>query len=251
MSTATLASYARADTSLRELVALAVLDAGVPGDLDAALALADRLLPEVLRLRQNVAAVQGNEVRALLGSMADVPGARYYPQTALESVVLEAAGLHPRRESPAIVEVMDDATRELARVRTAPYLMPEEPAIIAEVQRRLTGGVGQHVRSAGRDLVIDAARNNGAGWARRLSGAENCGFCAMLASRGAVYGQDSVRFQSHPHCDCTAELVTDADSWPGRADAEMLRTIWNRSTGLSGFTQTLREEGARYGLAAT
>lgn len=44
-----------------------------------------------------------------------------------------------------------------------------------------------------------------AGWRRVASG--GCKFCSMLAGRGAVYREESVRFASHPHCHCTAQPV--------------------------------------------
>lgn len=67
-------------------------------------------------------------------------------------------------------------------------------------------------------------------WARVLSGAENCGFCVMLASRGPVYssaaeagrGQASDRDYAagintyHTNCDCLVVPVYDYASWPGR-----------------------------------
>ena len=40
------------------------------------------------------------------------------------------------------------------------------------------------------------------GWTR-VSG-DSCGFCRMLAGRGAVYKRETARFAAHGHCDCTA-----------------------------------------------
>lgn len=69
-------------------------------------------------------------------------------------------------------------------------------------------------------------------WARVLSGAENCAFCVMLASRGPVYGssEDAGRQAAdeiwddakgytnsyHAGCDCLVVPIYDFASWPGR-----------------------------------
>lgn len=43
------------------------------------------------------------------------------------------------------------------------------------------------------------------GWRRVTSG--GCKFCQMLASRGAVYRDETARFASHGNCHCTAQPV--------------------------------------------
>lgn len=43
------------------------------------------------------------------------------------------------------------------------------------------------------------------GWQRVTNG--GCGFCRMLAARGAVYKEATTRFASHPKCHCTAQPV--------------------------------------------
>lgn len=56
------------------------------------------------------------------------------------------------------------------------------------------------------------------GWARRLTGAENCAFCVMLASRGAVYRSRATAGgmrKWHDGCDCEIVPVYDLTDWPG------------------------------------
>lgn len=74
-------------------------------------------------------------------------------------------------------------------------------------------------------------------WARALTGAENCAFCVMLASRGAVYkskGTASRReFDNrkyHDNCDCVAVPVYTSAAWPGKDDADELYRLWLTST---------------------
>lgn len=79
------------------------------------------------------------------------------------------------------------------------------------------------VADTGRATVIDAVREDrqATAWARSAAlGA--CAFCKMLASRGAVYAQDTVNFRSHDGCHCGAvpvfagqrfELSSQAAEW--------------------------------------
>lgn len=50
------------------------------------------------------------------------------------------------------------------------------------------------------------------GWAR-VAG-DSCGFCRMLAGRGAVYKRETATFASHPNCDCTAKPVFYGEDGP-------------------------------------
>lgn len=102
------------------------------------------------------------------------------------------------------------------------------------------------------------------GWARVLTGAENCAFCAMLASRGPVYSEDTVvttgkprevrprqvHYRNsgatgghtyvsgsrregekyHDHCDCIAVLVVKGASWNGEQQYHALKDLWDDAT---------------------
>lgn len=86
------------------------------------------------------------------------------------------------------------------------------------------------------------------GWARVLRGTENCGFCAMLASRGPVYdsaetagfagmSDRGVRGSSltarqvgqkyHENCDCDVVMVVKGQPWEGEAEFRRLKDLWN------------------------
>lgn len=141
----------------------------------------------------------------------------------------------------------------------------------------LVTGLESHVRNAARQVVVDAAeaepeadpdfdeantarkaeqrqarkqsdRNSARprAWARRLTGNDNCGFCVMLASRGAVYGSaaaaggtpprgfthdiDALLTKYHDHCDCEVVPVWTSKDWPGKQQAEALYEEWLRVT---------------------
>lgn len=84
------------------------------------------------------------------------------------------------------------------------------------------------------------------GWARATSG-KACAFCAMLASRGPVYGADTAHFHAHDGCSCSAEPVYDRGAaWP--AGAKKYREAWDAAKAqadgadvLDVFRQTLAE----------
>ncbi|WP_144311941.1 VG15 protein [Actinopolyspora erythraea] len=92
------------------------------------------------------------------------------------------------------------------------------------------------------------------GYARVLTGRENCGFCVMLASRGAqpkgLYrSEESALYKSskaktfrgntrekfHKGCDCKVVPVFDLENYPGREQQQELARLWRDVTkGYSG-----------------
>lgn len=77
---------------------------------------------------------------------------------------------------------------------------------IAKFIDRTVAELGQHVRQAAREAVINTTRKNGDKWQRVMVG-KSCAFCALLVSRGAVYSEKTVTFKSHANCDCSAAVV--------------------------------------------
>lgn len=81
-------------------------------------------------------------------------------------------------------------------------------------QVRTIGAAVRHTLDGGRSTVnmTLSADRQALGYARATSGAP-CYFCAMLASRGAVYkGEDTAGFQPHDSCACQPEPVYRDDS---------------------------------------
>lgn len=69
--------------------------------------------------------------------------------------------------------------------------------IAGGVQRR----IADHVRyTVARSSVADPRAR---GW-ERVGDGKTCEFCEMLIGRGAVYTEDSVDFESHDSCGCSA-----------------------------------------------
>lgn len=146
----------------------------------------------------------------------------------------------PRRNYPP--EALDKGLREAVKHRLdalaedddVPQVLIEEAVEVAD----------RHGKDAGRQGEIDAARHDrrALGYARRLTGAYNCAFCTMLASRGPVYrsadaalirhegrGRSGVATGEpfHNNCDCEVVPVFDRDDWEGRDQYLELSRLWD------------------------
>lgn len=144
-----------------------------------------------------------------------------------------------------------------------------DPQVVEQVVRRTERAVVRHVEQAARDTIKTAVENEqdrrnkmlgrdrerakvekAVGWARVLTGLESCGFCAMLASRGPVYGtewlaQHRGRNQQenkyHDGCDCLLVPVFDLDDWVGRDAYDELEQLWIESDGRKDFEKRFRQ----------
>lgn len=142
---------------------------------------------------------------------------------------------------------LDPQTRRQARTRVeVTDGNRTEPAVIRGVTERVTATVERHIRQVDRETVTATADALGeeVGWARVLSGAENCAWCAMLASRGPVYKSDKSALtvvgrrggrtrgtrqlgeRYHDFCDCDCVLVRQGQDWAGREEFERLQRMW-------------------------
>jgi hypothetical protein len=95
----------------------------------------------------------------------------------------------------------------------------------------LSGAATKMVLSGARQAVMQKtdADVKAIGWVRVTSGS-CCAFCAMLASRGAVYkSEGSADFEAHDHCSCAA-----APFFTGQSEDSLLnpdiRALWDSST---------------------
>lgn len=77
----------------------------------------------------------------------------------------------------------------------------------AAAMKRVMGVVTEYVFDGGRGTVTKVKYSGKSGRWRRVSDGKPCTFCAMLASRGPVYSEESVTFEAHTDCGCTAEPV--------------------------------------------
>jgi hypothetical protein len=105
----------------------------------------------------------------------------------------------------------------------------------------VSGAASRHVMDGGRQLITEAAvKDKVALGYMRVTDADPCAFCAMLASRGPVYksresagtrrvaGENELH-RYHDHCACQVEAVYSKDAqWPGRS--REFEQLWKNST---------------------
>ncbi len=100
---------------------------------------------------------------------------------------------------------------------------------------RMAGSASSLVLGGGRDTLMGAVQSDphARGW-QRVTDGNPCAFCAMVASRGIIAGDEaSAGFEAHGHCGCTAEPAFEGT--PIRPDNERFAQAWRDSTnGLSG-----------------
>ena len=233
----------------REITAI-VTDHGIPTDTDSAEALARRLHPVVEKYRgdyyRHEVTQMGNDMRALGLEVAPAKQ-RNYPPHATHDAVIRAIGMGSK-PSNIELELVDDVTRALVTQSVPAFAFPDHPGAMEKVIARVSSTLLRHARKAGRDAVSDTAKlgrvrdaalkrpvGKRIGYARVLSGKESCAFCAMLASRGPVYSEDTVTRRAdgrryHDGCDCRAVLVIEGQPWPGEAAYRRLEREWRAAT---------------------
>lgn len=93
----------------------------------------------------------------------------------------------------------------------------------------------RHVLNGGRRTSVELATADPAtrGWVR-VTGADPCSFCVMLASRGVDYRpyrtEAGASFEAHPHCQCTAEAVFVGADPTNRAQQREWKALWDEVT---------------------
>jgi len=100
----------------------------------------------------------------------------------------------------------------------------------------LSGATARIVLQGGRRAVTDSVKADPAAvaWMRTL-GPRPCAFCAMLASRGAVYKtEQSAGFEAHTHCMCGVAPAFSKNQVARLFDNDLYR-LWKKVTqGYSG-----------------
>lgn len=229
-----------------------------PTDITATSAkLVERLMPLVLRRRNEsarLARAYYSKFRAL--EVAGGDGFELPPLSSLDLSVLKTSlevtgpiGLKKR-----IGEIGDlNEAGDLPEV-TLKVLINEA---MEKTATDISGAATRHAMNGGRDEIQNAlAEDRVALGYVRVTQANPCYFCAMLASRGPVYGDDSFdetdpRFigegthKVHDHCGCSIEPVYDRKAdWPGRA--KEFEGEWVDLSRSLGRSPTLRDWRRRY-----
>lgn len=132
---------------------------------------------------------------------------------------------------------------DLKRLDLSPTLRKAmEDEAFTSAGKTSTAAAIRHTLDGGRDLMRAAAQADkvAIGWAR-VTQATPCYFCAMLASRGPIYGEHAFedsdtlfsgggRAKVHDSCQCAMEpSFSRQTEWPGRA--RDFENLWIASTG--------------------
>lgn len=231
------------------LVAKVIAARGVPVTAEQANELVDILYPRVVQMRRTAWRTHVAE----LGRQAAAAGVEIrpeplepYPRKALYDAIADISRLSPN-STQLHVMMLDEETKKRVMMAVTPTAANRgdkalQSRIVSDLERRIS----RHVVAAGRNAVADAAHNGSArflssgapahvGYARVLSGRESCAFCTMLASRGAVYQEDTVVTRKdgrryHDGCDCIPVLVVEGEPWEGEEQSEALYEQWQEHT---------------------
>lgn len=235
---------------MRREIAAIVTDHGVPADTNGAVALSEKLQPVVEKYRREFyrtdVAQMGSDMAALGLEVAPAK-MRGYDAYATVDAITRAIGMGDK-PSRMVIDLLDDVTGELVAESVAAFAFPNHPGVLDKVVARVTATLLRHARKAGRDAVADTARlgrvrdaalkrpiGKRIGYARVMTGRETCPWCAMLASRGPVYTEDTVTRRAdgrryHDGCDCRAVLVVENSPWEGEAAYKRLEREWRAAT---------------------
>lgn len=97
-----------------------------------------------------------------------------------------------------------------------------------------------------RQTIVENRRRDpqAAGWRRVTVG--GCRLCRMLADRGAVYRESTVRFASHPNCNCSAEPVFRGTQEASAPSASVMQYTASKRRPSEKDRQRLREYLAKH-----
>lgn len=139
----------------------------------------------------------------------------------LAGTVLAAQRLNPEQLATALRVTGPVAVKQAA----GQGMSPEQASRVALV--RLSGSAGRLSLLGGRQTIAQTVEGSDkiVGW-RRVIGAGACYFCAMLASRGAVYKDEQrATFRGtsghkyHDHCHCLPEPLYQHEQEPAEVEA--------------------------------
>lgn len=126
---------------------------------------------------------------------------------------------------------------------------PERASQIALSQT--SGAIVRLVQNSGRETIVNTIlRDDKAHGVARVTDGKPCAFCAMLASRGAVYKSEmTADFKAHDKCGCQAEPIYSLGgrySLPNAAQAERWNSLYEEhaagtSDPIAAFRKAYRE----------
>jgi hypothetical protein len=124
----------------------------------------------------------------------------------------DVQGVAPTPEPAALVSDATQAYLDAVKEVDPPVdTRPDASTAIADAKARLAAAAERQVLDAGRDTIVDNVQRDrkAKAWAR-IAEPDACAFCAMLATRGAVYHVQRGEFKAHDNCRCHVEPVFTA-----------------------------------------
>lgn len=119
---------------------------------------------------------------------------------------------------------------------------------LADAETKVIGAAQKAVADVARDTVHQAVAKDrrAVGWAR-VTDADPCYFCALMAIRGAVYktrqtaGRRANRnftgdgeYKFHDHCSCTVAPVFDGEAWAPPQHVQGWEQLYEQATARTG-----------------
>lgn len=93
---------------------------------------------------------------------------------------------------------------------------------------KVSAAAARHVLDGGRNVTVNSVNADPAarGWAR-VTSANACAFCAMLAGRGGVYTETTADFAAHDGCGCVVEPAFAGQGYSLPPGTEDFRDMWD------------------------
>lgn len=246
---------------LEQIVRELLGERGVPTGSAALYELVALLMPYLLRSREGlyreVVLMMGRQVAQQGFQVRPAPLREYTPAALYDALARPLGLVNSPGRAQINLEVLDpDSQKSALETFTVDESLAFDQRAIDRTVKNFTAITKRHAQDAARQAVADTSALNEVrvipdrdspaprvvrpggsggvtlGWARVLTGAENCGWCAMLASRGPVYDEDTVVTTGvgrsyHDFCDCAAVLVVKGRKWEGEAEFKRLRDLWD------------------------
>lgn len=201
-------------------------------------------MAQVNAARLAQATIANRAKSAIRALWADVRGAA--PEI-VRDVFLDAMPQIVATYGEASAEVATEYFESLTGIRAEPSMGAEDEQVQAQVRYRagklwtpspvefVTGVMGdadRFVKAFGRNTIYDNGDQHGVRYARIPSGRKTCAFCAVLASRDAVYltyasaGGKGSGNEFHNDCDCEATPVRDLSDMPEGHNTEEYMALY-------------------------
>ena len=181
------------------------------------------------------------------------------PEEWEEATGQPAPDIDPDEFEDTLDDIEDDTDAEYEEID---YALERGPApSAATYQKRLAAARarGSNTREK-RQAFIPMGTQRPTSWVRVLTGADNCAFCIMLASRGPTYttaeragalvvsrehteaGVTHYVNSYHPGCDCMVVPVYGRQKWPGYETYKEAEKLYTAATG----TEWVDDKGKKH-----